>query len=89
MKIRYLIPALAVLMAPTLPAQAQMGMEAFNPMTMMGPMMAPMGTMMNPMGMMQPMMAPMGAMMNPMQMMGPMMAPMGTMMNPMQMMPGR
>ena len=47
MKSRYL--ALAALLAPTLPVQAQTGMEAFNPMTMLAPIMTPLGAMLVPM----------------------------------------
>ncbi len=57
MKSRYL--ALAALLAPTLPAQAQTGMEAFNPFAMLAPIMTPMGAML------VPMLAPMNTPTNP------------------------
>lgn len=47
MKSTYL--ALAALMIPTLPAQAQTGMEAFNPLTFLAPIMTPLGAMLVPM----------------------------------------
>lgn len=71
--------ALAALLAPVLPAQAQTGMEAFNPMTMLAPIMTPLGAML------VPMMAPMNGAMNPFNpaaMYNP-----ATMANPMAMMP--
>ncbi len=56
----YLAPALASLFAVAFPAQAQQtGMEAFNPMTMLAPIMTPLGAMMVPMT--APMTAPMAA----------------------------
>lgn len=45
---RYLAPALASLFAIAIPAQAQTGLEAFNPMAMLAPMMTPFGLMMVP-----------------------------------------
>jgi hypothetical protein len=77
MKLRTL--ALAALVAPALPAQAQTGMEAFNPFTMLAPIMTPMGMML------APMMAPMNnpaTMFNPAVMANPMANPMA-MMQPM------
>lgn len=50
--------ALAALLAPALPAQAQNAMEAFNPFAMLAPIMTPMGAML------VPMMAPMNGSMN-------------------------
>lgn len=47
MKIRYL--ALAALLAPALPAQAQTGVEAFNPLAMLAPILTPFGMMLAPM----------------------------------------
>ncbi len=47
MKSTYL--ALAALMIPALPAQAQTGMEAFNPLTFLAPIMTPLGAMLVPM----------------------------------------
>jgi hypothetical protein len=44
----YLAPALASLFAIASPAQAQTGLEAFNPMAMLAPMMTPFGLMMVP-----------------------------------------
>lgn len=47
MKLRHL--ALAALLIPALPAQAQQaGMEAFNPFTMLAPIMTPLGAMLVP-----------------------------------------
>lgn len=81
MKSRYL--ALAALMIPVLPAQAQTGMEAFNPFTMLAPIMTPLGAML------VPMLAPMNNSMNqfnPATMINP--APMANpWANPMAMMP--
>jgi len=83
MKSRYL--ALAALLTPALPAQAQNAMEAFNPMAMLAPIMTPLGAML------VPMMAPMNgsanqfnpaAMFNPATMFNP-----AAMANPMAMMP--
>lgn len=71
MKSRYL--ALAALLAPALPVQAQTGMEAFNPMTMLAPIMTPLGAML------VPMLAPMN---NSMNQFNP-----AAMSNPMAMMP--
>lgn len=46
----YLAPAFASLFAIAFPAQAQQtGMEAFNPMTLLAPIMTPLGAMMVPM----------------------------------------
>lgn len=61
---RYFAPSLvlASLFAAALPAQAQTGMEAFNPMAMLVPMMTPLGAMMVPMT--APAAAPMGNPMN-------------------------
>lgn len=56
MKTSYI--ALAALLAPALPAQAQTAMDAFNPMAMLAPIMTPLGAMM------VPMMAPMNSSMN-------------------------
>ncbi len=47
MKSTYL--ALAALLLPALPAQAQNGMEAFNPLTFLAPIMTPLGAMLVPM----------------------------------------
>jgi hypothetical protein len=47
MKSTYL--ALAALLLPALPAQAQTGMEAFNPLTFLAPIMTPLGAMLVPM----------------------------------------
>ncbi len=56
----YLAPALASLFAVAFPAQAQQtGMEAFNPMTFLAPIMTPLGAMMVPMT--APMTTPMAA----------------------------
>jgi hypothetical protein len=74
---RYL--ALAALLAPILPAQAQTSMEAFNPFAMLAPIMTPLGAMLVPM--MAPMNAPTNPF-NPTAMYNP-----ATMANPMAMMP--
>jgi hypothetical protein len=89
MNIRHL--ALAALLSPVLSAQAQSGMEAFNPMAMMMPVMTPMGAMLVPMASGMNMMNP-AVMMNPAGMMVPMAGGMNMMnpammMNPMAMMP--
>jgi len=71
--------ALAALMFPALTAQAQTGMEAFNPMTMLAPIMTPLGAMLIPV------MAPMSNSMNtfnPATMLTP-----AAMANPLSMMP--
>lgn len=47
MKSPYL--ALAALLLPALPAQAQTGLEAFNPLTFLAPIMTPLGAMLVPM----------------------------------------
>ncbi len=47
MKSSYL--ALAALLLPALPAQAQSGLEAFNPLTFLAPIMTPLGAMLVPM----------------------------------------
>jgi hypothetical protein len=75
MKTRYL--ALAALLAPALPAQAQTGLEAFNPLAMMAPMMTPFGMML------LPMMAPTSGVPNLASLLNPAMF-----MNPAAMMPG-
>ena len=82
----YLAPsmALASLLAAAFPAQAQTGMEAFNPMAMLAPIMTPLGAMMVPMT------APMNnsmnafnpAMLNPTAMFNPGMFNFATMFNP-------
>lgn len=47
---RHLVPAALVsLLAATLPAHAQTGMEAFNPFAMLAPIMTPLGAMLVPM----------------------------------------
>ncbi len=87
MKSRYL--ALAALLAPALPAQAQTGMEAFNPFAMLAPIMTPMGAMLVPM--LAPMNTPANpfnpaTMFNPAAMSNPMANPMAMMPTlPMQM----
>ena len=80
---RYLAPALAALFAVASPTQAQTGMEAFNPMTMLAPMMTPLGAMMVPMTVPNaaPMNNPMNAL-NPAAMFNPGMFNPATMFNP-------
>ncbi|MBI5331269.1 MAG: hypothetical protein HZB71_11735 [Betaproteobacteria bacterium] len=48
MKPSRLAAAMLTLLAASLPAQAQTGMEAFNPMTFLAPMMTPFGAMLVP-----------------------------------------
>ena len=76
---RYLAPALASLFAVAFPTHAQTGMEAFNPMAMLAPMMTPLCAMMVPMT--APMNNPMNAF-NPATMFNP------AMLNPAMFNPG-
>ena len=85
MNSRYLAPTLAALFAVASPTHAQTGMEAFNPMTMLAPMMTPLGAMMVPMT--APMNNPTNAF-NPAAMFNPGMFNPATMFNPAMFNPG-